>query len=53
MVGSDEAEDEEIARITIDKKTYTKHNWDNNSYTSEEKENPNYKEGYTCYYKGN
>lgn len=53
MVGSDEAEDEEIARITIDKKTYTEHNWDNNSYTSEEKENPNYKEGYICYYKGN
>lgn len=53
MVGSDETEDEERAKINIDKKTYIKYNWANHSYTTEEKENPNYKEGYKCYYKGN
>lgn len=60
MIGSDEAEDEERAKIKLDDKTYVKDNWEwdnkKRSYkfiSSEVKENPNYKEGYKCFYKGN
>ena len=60
MIGSDEAEDEERAKIKLDVKTYVEDHWEwdnkKRSYkfiSSEVKENPNYKEGYKCFYKGN